>query len=214
MIEWIMEHIGTWVSAYGAWGVLAGSVIEEVISIIPSALVQLGGGFFLLGGMELSWSAVGTLLFAVALPAAIGVALGSLVFYAVGYWGGELFLHRFGKYIGVRWDDVVAFQNKLKVSSWDDVVFFLARAFPIIPSVVLAVFAGVVRMQIIRYLLLTVGGVYIRALVLGIIGWQLGSAYERYAEYFDKFEMVGLGIIVLIIVFVIVQNKRKKPNRS
>lgn len=201
MIEWVLEHIGVWVSNYGIVGVFGASVIEEVISIIPSALVQLGGGFFILGGMTVSWGAIVKLLLIVALPAALGVLVGSLVFYGIGYWGGEAFLARYGNYIGVRWDDIIALQKKLNASSWDDVIFFVARAFPLLPSVVLAVFAGVVRMSLVRYSVLTIGGVFIRAVILGAIGWQLGSAYDSYAMYIDKIENIGLAIVTVVIVW-------------
>ncbi|MBP9821446.1 MAG: VTT domain-containing protein [Candidatus Pacebacteria bacterium] len=207
MIEWILSHIGVWVSNYGALGVFGASVIEEVISIIPSALVQLGGGFFILGGMAVSAGTIGKLLLIVALPAAIGVTVGSLVFYAIGYWGGEVFLHRFGKYVGVRWSDVLVLQEKLEASRWDDVAFFAARAFPLLPSVVLAVFAGVVRMSLVQYSLITIGGVFVRATILGAIGWQLGSAYESYAVYVDKIETVGLVVIGSVIIFFLYKNK-------
>ncbi len=210
MIEWILSHIGVWVSNYGAFGVFGASVIEEVISIIPSALVQLAGGFFILGGLSVSAVAIVKLLLVVALPAAVGVLAGSLVFYVIGYWGGELFLHRFGKYIGVRWSDVVALQEKLQASKWDDFVFFAGRALPLIPSTLLAIFGGLVRMPLVQYSLLTLGGVFIRATILGVLGWQLGSAYESYAEYFDKFEIVGLALVVVSIVVWFLYKKRKR----
>ena len=210
MIEWILSHIGVWVSDYGAIGVFGASVIEEVISIIPSALVQLGAGFFILGGSAISLVAIVKLVLVVALPAAMGVLVGSLLFYAIGYWGGELFLHRFGKYIGVRWGDVVALQEKLRASKWDDAIFFAGRALPIIPSVLLAVFGGIVRMPLLQYSLLTIGGVFIRACILGVIGWQLGSAYESYASYFDTIEIVGLGFVITVLVVWFLYTKRKR----
>ena len=210
MLQEIIYRIGSWVVEYGALGVFGASIVEEVVSIIPSSLVQLGAGFFLLGGVPLGWASLGKLFLTVSIPAALGVFVGSLPLYTIGYWGGELAIGKYGRWIGLRSDDLIAWKQKLDASSWDDVVFFIGRAFPLLPSIVLAVFGGLVRMNLFRYSILTVFGVSVRASILGFIGWQLGAAYASYSSYFDHLEYVGLVIFAGVIAWFWYKKRRSK----
>ena len=42
----------------------------------------------------------------IVLPAALGVTVGSLFVYAIAYFAGKPFLERWGKYLGISWEDL------------------------------------------------------------------------------------------------------------
>lgn len=212
-MEHIIEIIHQLILSWGALGVFAGSVIEEVISIIPSALIQLGAGFFLLQGTETSFSSILFLCTHIALPAAFGLTLGSLVFYAIGYLGGKPIIERYGKFFTVSWDMIEKFEKKFSHTAKDEVGFFIARTIPVIPSVVLSTLSGVIRMNIVKYSLLTFLGTIPRAFILGFIGWKLGNSYTAVAGDLKTIENIILILIVLFVgTFFLYRILKKKSN--
>ena len=101
MIDSIIQTIQTLVTTYGAFGIFLGALIEEVISVIPSAAVIMFSGFFVMGGLPIDTTSVYKLLISVSLPVALGLTLGSLLIYSLAYYFGAPFINRFGKYFGV-----------------------------------------------------------------------------------------------------------------
>ena len=102
MIASIIAYLNQVVLPLGAGGVFLASVIEEVISPVPSPVVQMAAGFFFLSG-PFSPSLLFTLVFVVVIPVALGVTVGSLVLYYLAYYAGKPLLLRWGRYIGISW---------------------------------------------------------------------------------------------------------------
>ena len=111
MIEYLINFLQTSVLPWGAVGVFVASVIEEIIAPIPSALVMTMSGFLLVTG-PISVKAVLALIFKVAIPAALGVTLGSYFIYFIARFGGKIVIEKWGKYIGLYWADIEKFQNR------------------------------------------------------------------------------------------------------
>ena len=197
----------------GAVGVFIASVAEEVIAPIPSALVMMTSGFLFVSG-PVSIVNILRLIFFVAIPAALGVTLGSLWVYGVAWWGGRLSLEKFGKWIGLSWNDVEAMGDKFNTSKRDEIAIIGARVIPLVPSVAISAFCGFIRMNFWQYILLTFVGMFFRALVMGAIGWQVGNVYVKYAGVVSKYESVGLVIIAAIIIVVICGAFLRKRKQS
>lgn len=197
MTHRFIELIEQFILPLGAPGVFAASVLEEIIAIIPSPIVQMGSGFLFLGGQEVSTSSVLSLIIQVSIPASLGVTLGSLVIYAAAYYIGKPAIDRFGKYFFLRWSDIEQTQKIFDKGWGDEAVIFIARALPIIPSVAIAGFCGLLRIDIKKYIVFTFLGTLVRATFLGFIGWQAGSLYTQYSVYVDALERIGLIIIAI-----------------
>ena len=202
----LLEHL---VLPLGGVGVFAAEVIEEVIVPIPSAVILLGSGFLFLKG-SFSLTFLTTLLFTVVIPAALGLTLGSLVIYWLAYKGGKPFLDRYGKWLGVGWKDVESITQKFQSGTFDEWTMVLARVFPVIPSVLIAVFCGVTRMPYKKYTALTFVGAFFKALLLGLIGWQVGELYIRYADIIGHIENATLGLILIGFLSFVVHRKLKR----
>jgi len=97
MIEYLVHFLQVYILPWGALGVFVASVIEEVIAPIPSALVMTMSGFLFVAG-PISWNVVYSLIFKVAIPAALGVTLGSYVIYFAARFGGKFVIDKWGKY--------------------------------------------------------------------------------------------------------------------
>ncbi len=206
MIHTILALLEQYIITLGGFGVFAAEVIEEVIVPIPSAVILLGSGFLFLKG-PLTLSLLSTLFFTIVIPASIGLTLGSLVIYGLAYKGGKPFLEKYGHLLGVGWSDVEAINQKFTEGVFDEWSLILARVFPIIPSVLIAVFAGVTRMDIKKYTILTLIGAFFKALLLGIIGWQVGGLYIKYADVIGRVENTVFAITILSILGFIAYRK-------
>lgn len=212
MISAVISYLETAILPLGIPGVFAASIIEEIIAIIPSSIVQMGAGLLFLGGAPWGVDACITLLTHVMLPAAFGVMVGSLPIYYAAYYGGKPIIDRFGRWVGVSWGDVEQAQSRFAASGREELFIFICRALPIMPSVVITTFSGVVRVRFATYLLYTFLGTLVRAGILGILGWQLGALYHTYAPQIDRIEKVGLLIVVVAGALYYVRYRKKRNN--
>lgn len=183
----------------GPLGVFIASLIEEIIAPIPSALIMLGSGFIFVKG-SFSLMTILDVFYYVALPAALGVALGSLVVYGIARYIGVEILIRWGTFFGVTHSMVERAQIYFRESKKDDVAVFVARIIPVVPAVVIALGAGLIKMPVVRYLVISGVGTFIRASILGLIGWKVGAVYVEYAEIIGRWEdYILVGILVIVI---------------
>ena len=190
MITSLFNLIQQFLIPYGAWGVFLASVIEEIIAPIPSALVMTAAGFFLIPNHAWTFDALKTLVFTIAIPGALGVTLGSLIIYGLGYISGKPALIRWGGYFGLTWTDVENMEKNFSRGYSDELMLFLVRAIPIIPSVVISGFCGIIRLPLKEYVMYSFLGTIVRNIILAAIGWRVGAVYESIAVYIDKAENV------------------------
>jgi len=211
MIETLVTFLQENILPLGAGGVFLASVIEEVVAPIPSALVMALSGFLFVSGPINVWNIL-SLIFLVAVPAAFGVTLGSLFIYGVAWWGRKAALLKWGKWIGLSWNDIEVLKARLEKSKKDEKTIILARVIPIIPSVAISALCGFIQMRPFKYIRLTFLGMFIRAIILASLGWQVGNVYYRYVELISRFEKYIL-IIILILACIFIINlfiRRKK----
>ncbi len=210
----MIESLITWLQAVilplGASGVFLGSLIEEIIAFIPSAMVQMTSGFIFFAEKDFTWQLFITLILKVSIPASLGVAIGSLFIYGIAYYIGEPALEKYGKYIGFSKTELERFQKKFAHVRTDELFLFITRVLPIIPSVVPSVFAGLIRMPVGTYLFFTFMGTLIRATFYGFIGWRVGAFYMNYAKEADHLETIGLMIIIVGFIGFVLYHKYKK----
>lgn len=193
---------------YGALGVFLGSILEQIVAPIPSSIVVLGSSFFIMKGNLLSLGAMGRLFLNVVIPAALGITTGSLVYYYLSYKIGTPFIKRAGKYLGVSVEDVQNVEKRVKESRYEHLFLFAARCIPVIPSIAVNLFCGLVKYPLKKYLVITFFGAMIQATILGIAGWQLGNAYIKYVNSLSALTDIITVIIILGIMFYIFKKRR------
>jgi membrane protein DedA with SNARE-associated domain len=137
---------------------------------------------------------------AMASAGALGYILGSIAGWTIGYYGGRPFIERRGRWLHVTphtLDRAEAWFDR-----FGDWAVAIGRVTPVVRSFI-AIPAGVFRMPLGRYTLLTIPGSILWAFAFAGAGWAAGSQWEefhhsfRYAEYF-----VAGGIILLILAGV------------
>ena len=133
---------------------------------------------------------------AMASAGALGYILGSIAGWAIGYYGGRPFVERRGRWLHVTphtLDRAEAWFDR-----FGDWAVAIGRVTPVVRSFI-AIPAGVFRMPLGRYTLLTIPGSVLWAFAFAGAGWAAGSQWEdfhhsfRYAEY-----VVAAAVLVLI----------------
>jgi len=210
MIDGLVQFLQTSILPWGAAGVFVASVIEEVIAPIPSALIMTISGFLFVTG-PISLKAILALIFKVAIPAALGVTLGSYVIYYAAKFGGKFLIEKWGKYLGLYWADIEKLQTHFNGTRRDELLIGLARIIPFVPSVAISAFCGILEMNVFRYFVVSFVGVFFRGIVLGAVGWQVGNVYEKYAQIISSIENTVLISTLFAVSVFIVLKYRGRP---
>ncbi|AUB55415.1 SNARE associated Golgi protein [anaerobic digester metagenome] len=196
--------------SHGAWAVFTGSILEQIVTPIPSSLVVLGSSFIIMKGTVLSSGSLEMMFLNITLPAALGVTMGSLLYYGICYKIGTPFVERAGKYMGVSVEDLENVEKRIKESRYENLFLFAARCIPVIPSIAISLFCGMIKYNPRNYVLITFSGALVQASILGIIGWQFGSFYLTISESLSFIDNIILLIIIVAFILLIIKNKRDK----
>jgi membrane protein DedA with SNARE-associated domain len=200
----LLPTVHHYIEVYGSLGVFLASIIEEIIPPIPSALVQGLGGLLVMGDTAVSAVSILQVIVLVAIPAALGVTIGSLPYVYLARKYGIQLIEKYGKYMGTSISDWHKLEKKLNESRYDDLAFISLRSFPVVPAIVLAIYGGVIEMPVWKYLYLSFLGVLIRATALATVAWILGrEILENITHVIDILEKLGLVLIASVLIYFI-----------
>ena len=143
------------------------SFINELIAVLPYAVVLSGQLLFLKGSLSLALLA--KLLVFVAIPVGVGSSIGTLPVYVLAYFGGKPAIDKFQKYLHFSWRDVEKVSSRFKGEWYDEVLFLVLRSIPLLPSFPVNVAAGILRMCFWPYFVLTTVGFIVRMMLMLII---------------------------------------------
>ncbi len=207
----IISNITIVIEHFGARGVFIATIIEEIIAPIPSALTLLASGFFLIpAASSFSDVLINTALI-IVLPATVGLTLGSLVLYGVAYVGGRTLIEKFGKWFGVSWEKVTAFEKQFTVGYADEFIVFLLRAVPVVPNALVSLGCGAIRYPLKSFFVASCFGNAVRAFSMGVLGWFLGRTYLSFADQIQGIEsLIFFGFIAIVVVIGVWLFVRKK----
>ncbi len=213
MLSTIINSAESFIISNVSLAVFLGCILEQIIVPIPASLIVLTSTFLLLKGTTFSLAALGTLLVKIVIPASLGITLGSFIYYTLAYKLGMPFIERTSKYLGVSPEDVKDVGKKVEESRYDDIFIFLARCVPIIPSIAINLFCGLIKYDLKKYILTTFLGSAVQIFGWGLLAWFSGNIF-LFLE--DKLSFMG-NIVTLIIIGVVVYfiiMKRREKNTS
>ncbi len=200
MLNAVILQLEVVIREYGAVGVLLAAFLEEIIAPIPSSLVAMFAGFFLIP-TEYAWlQAIVSASLKVAIPMSVGITTGSLVVYAIAYFGGKPIIARYGKWFGISWTTIEKTEQKFTKGYADELTLLGARILPFVPSVAISAFCGLVRYPIKTFIVLSFVGSLIRSVIMAMIGWQVRDAYITYVEIISQIEIFVFAVIVIAFI--------------
>lgn len=177
---------------------------ENLFPPIPSEVILPLAGFTASQGSftlaeALFWTTAGSVIGAYALYA-LGVALGRDRMRAI-------------------WDrlPLVKTSDLDKTEAWFErhgrkAVFF-GRMIPIFRSLI-SIPAGIERMGILKFLLLTLGGSLIWNTIFVVAGYQLGENWHLVENYAGVFQKIVIAAVVIFVAWFVVQRVRKNRVRG
>ncbi|KKS06607.1 MAG: hypothetical protein A2418_00940 [Candidatus Brennerbacteria bacterium RIFOXYC1_FULL_41_11] len=203
--------IEAFIQSYGVLGFFVAVVIEEIIVPLPSSMIMLAGGFFLISATSLN-QAIPEILFKLTIPGTIGVTLGSLFFYFLSFYGRESIVKKIGPKFGFSYNESEKLKRFFHESRWDEFAVFLLRALPIFPGVAVSVIAGLIKMPLLSFFITGFFGSAIRVFIMGFLGWQAKEAYAILALKFENISnLIFIGFIFsVILVYVIIKKGLKQ----
>ncbi len=131
---------------------------------------------------------------------ALGNVLGSLVAYYAGAWGGRPLLERYGRYVLITPRELDTADRWFK--RWGEVAVFMSRLMPVVRTFI-SLPAGIARMNVWRFTLLSFAGSYPWSLGLAWAGYALGENWEKLSDYFRPVSIpIALAVAVAVVYFV------------
>ena len=203
MQEWMTELV----NQFGYTGVFLLIAIETIFPPIPSEVILTFSGFLT---TYTSMRVVGVVASATA-----GSLVGATVLYGVGRWFNPDRLKHWvegsiGKALHFNPNDVnraVSWFSR-KVSS----TVFFCRFIPIVRSLI-SIPAGIARMNMGKFFLLTGAGSLIWNFALVYVGLLAGESWMKIADYLDVYARFALAVLILLfIILVYVFYKKRFSN--
>lgn len=171
-------------------------LLEGMSFPIPSEVVMPLAGYFSYQGSMNVYLAI--------IVGTLGSLMGSLIDYFIAYKLGLPFLIKYGKYIKIT-------ENRLKMlndffNKYGNISVFIARFLPAIRALI-SFPAGLARMSLLYFILITFAGHLIWNTTLVFIGYYFGSAWEIVISNLIKFDYIVLVVIILsIVIFILLKH--------
>ncbi len=213
MTQYLITIFHAFIIKNGAIAIFGIGVLEDFLFFVPSSLVFMGAGFALISQDLNFLSALWLTTIKIGVPASLGVTFGSIFIYGLVYKLGKPVVDKFGKYLGVRWEEIESVRNKFAKGYSDEVALFIMRALPVFPLSIASILSGLVRLGWKEFVSITFIGVYIRATASAMIGWRVGKTYVYYAEQFEIIERYGLVAILLCITGFLIWHLKKHSHK-
>jgi len=194
LVEILHEFLVYFISRYWVLGIVATMALESTLVPIPSEIVMPYSGYV----AYLNSSVI--MVVEAVIAGTLGNLLGSLLAYYLGLKVGKPMLLKYGKYFLVT-RDKLKYAEKL-FSKYGDYAVFFGRLMPAVRTVI-SFPAGVFKMNLSKFILLTVVGSIPWNTALVLLGYCLGPSWTILEKYFHLLDIVVIvGALVVIVYFL------------
>ena len=199
MLESIAHLVQDLIRNLGYTGLFVLIVLESTMVPIPSLLVMPFAGFLASRG-DFSLPLILALNSTAALT-------GSLLSYLLGAAGGKPLLVRYGKYVLLKAQDLEKTEKFFaEHGGW---TIFIARFLPVVRHLI-SIPAGIARMSLPRFIAQTFLGATVWGGGLMVVGYVLGSQWERVVKVAKRVDLIIAGVIVLTLLTLAVRFVRRR----
>lgn len=187
LVDWITGFI----SHTGYFGVFILMTLESACIPIPSEVVMPFSASLIVTRPSLGFS-----LYMLTSVGALANLAGSAIAYWVGACGGRRFIHRYGKYLLIRDEDIR--RSGQFFARYGQAAVLLSRMLPVIRTFI-SLPAGIAQMPFLRFCLFTVLGALPFCFALAYAGVKLGQHWETVHAWVVK---ANIGITVVLVLFI------------
>jgi len=187
------------ISATGYLGVIFLMALDAACMPVPSEIIMPFSGFLVsTGRFSFFWA---------VMAGALGNALGAMIAYLVGYFGGRPFVLKYGKYFFIKEREV--HQAERFFARWGEFAIFIARNLPLFRTFI-SVPAGVAEMNFIKFSLYSFIGSIPWCFAFTYLGYILGGNWLMIRKYGSILDVVTIIVLVFFlgkIIFDYYQDK-------
>ncbi len=166
------------------------------IAVIEGPMISVLSGLLASNHLLNAPLAYGLLLFA--------DIVGDAVYYAMGYWGGNAFFHKWGRWFGVKEERLLQMENEFNKHGGKWLLFGKTQPY----GVVILAAAGVLRMNFFRYIAINAAASFFKVLMFFLLGYFFGEAYNRIDDLLGKIGLVSLVASGIFVVFYLLRKNR------
>jgi len=214
----VTNTITSYVNDHGIYAVFLLMLIDAVFPAASELVMvyagALAGGAFVGSQVILFGHPVDSNFWAyiaVVLAGTLGYLAGSLIGWAIGYYGGRPLLEGHG-----RWFHLSP-ENLARAEDWferrGDLAVFFGRLTPVVRSFI-SIPAGIFRSPLGRYTLLTLFGSAIWCFLFAGIGWGVGTSYQRVHDEFRWVDYAVIAVVCLAAAWFVYRRVIKKRARA
>ncbi len=177
-------------------GVVFLMAIESACIPFPSEIIMPLAGWFLVKDRGHGFE----YLLLAGFYGALGNLIGSLVAYYAGAWGGRPLLQRYGRWVLITPKEIDLADRWFQ--KYGEVAVFASRMLPVVRTFI-SLPAGIARMNVWRFSVLTFVGAFPWSFGLAWAGYLLGENWERISDYLRPVSIpIAVGVVVLVVYFV------------
>jgi membrane protein DedA with SNARE-associated domain len=200
MEQWIMPLI----ERFGYFGTFFLIFIENIFPPIPSEVILTFGGF--------TTTTTNLTIAGMVIASTAGSMAGAGLLYWIGSYFSierlESIVIRWGKYLSLKVDDLHRADRWFAKQGPKAV--FICRMVPLLRSLI-SIPAGMSRMKLNQFLMLTLTGTLIWNFILISLGAMVGNSWElivHYLSYYSRFTYLVLGLVAVgVLIYLIKKNK-------
>jgi membrane protein DedA with SNARE-associated domain len=188
--------------------VFVASFIEEVVAPIPSPTVMVLSGS--VAAIQ-DYTIFG--LIVIAIIGAIGKTVGAIIVYFIADKAEDVVIGRFGAYFGVAREDIENLGKKLQGGLRDYTVLTVLRALPIMPSSIVSVGCGVLKIPLRLYIVATFIGTILRDgvyLLVGYLGIDMLTSLVKQSSHIESYVEIAILVIVFLFAGYYILKKRRR----
>ena len=186
IIEWVVNTF-EWL---GYPGIFIFMIMEPTVLPFPGEIILTLAGWILVE------STFGLII--VSALASTGTLIGCSVEYYLSNKYGISLIDKFGKYVFISSYDI---QNSEKYFiKYGSMFVILTRLIPLFPKPITSIIAGIYKMNIYKFIIITFIASFPSNLLYIYVGTKLGTNYEKISEYINPVRtplLIGLGLIIL-----------------
>ena len=199
MIHEIAQSIVQAIGDMGYMGIFLLMFLESTFFPFPSEIIMVPAGYLAFKG-EMN-------LYIIILVGILGSITGALLNYYLAMIFGRKFILKYGKYFFIKEETLAKLDTFF--SKHGEISTFTGRLIPGIRQLI-SLPAGLARMNIAKFSFYTALGAGIWVVVLVIVGYLVGSNEALISEYLKSATLVALISVILITVFYVVRNKKRR----
>ncbi|HOM68318.1 MAG TPA: VTT domain-containing protein [Candidatus Paceibacterota bacterium] len=208
----ILNSILNLIQTNGLEAMFLGGLIEQLLVPIPSPIISLAGGAFLVKANQTIFLIFRDVFLKVSLPYSVGATIGVSLVFLLTFYLGKAFIDKFGNYFGLTWNLIEKLKTDFQKGVKDELFIVISSSIPVVPVSLVAAFCGAFRIKPNKFYPFIFLGLIIRSSILGFIGFEMGETFMKLAQGLNKTESILtlIGIIAVAIVLGYLYFKREK----